>query len=161
MGITFAVFKVEGRVPVKKDILAIWNIGSLSVVLQNKRNARWLYCFFGLLISQGTSSPFVGIIKKDCSFGLLRYLGKLILSFTRSCCNFSVIKVKWLLELLAILVEFLVVLFSFWMQLISLFPLVVMLMICLMLSQVLKIFSLFFYKKILKSLVLFFLNRLE
>ena len=31
IGITFAVFKVEGKGPIKKDILAIKDIGSLSV----------------------------------------------------------------------------------------------------------------------------------
>ena len=77
---TFAVFKVEGKVPVEKDILAIKDIGSLSVVLKSFRNLRGMLddpidlLFFSLIISQRTSSGFVGFIKKEYSFGLLRYL---------------------------------------------------------------------------------------
>ena len=80
IGITFAVFKVEEKVPVKKDILAIKDIGSLSVVLKSFRNLRGMLdgpidlLFFSLVISQRTSSAFVGFIKKDYLFGLLRYL---------------------------------------------------------------------------------------
>ena len=79
IGITFAVFKVEGKVPVKKDILAIKDIGSLSVVLKSFRNLRGMLdgpidLFFSLVISQRTSSAFVDFIKKEYSFGLLRYL---------------------------------------------------------------------------------------
>ena len=40
IGITFAVFKVEGKVPIEKDILAIKDIDSLSVVLKSFQNLR-------------------------------------------------------------------------------------------------------------------------
>ena len=75
----FAVFKAEGKVPVEKDILAIKDIGSLSVVLKSFRNLRGMLdgpidLFFSLVISQRTSSAFVGFIKKEHSFGLLRSL---------------------------------------------------------------------------------------
>ena len=79
IGITFAVFKVEGKVPVEKDILAIKDIGSLSVVLKTFRNLSGMLdgpidlLFFSLVISLRNSSAFVGFIKKY-SFGLLRYL---------------------------------------------------------------------------------------
>ena len=64
VGITFAVFKVEGKDPVKKDILAIKDIGSLSVVLKSLRGM--LDCptdllFFSLVISQRTSSAFESV----------------------------------------------------------------------------------------------------
>ena len=80
IGITFTVFKVEGKVPVEKDILAIEDIGSLIGVLKSFRNLRGTLdgpidlLFFSLVISQRTSSAFVGFIKKDYLFGLLRYL---------------------------------------------------------------------------------------
>ena len=80
IGITFAVFKVEGKIPVEKNILAIKDIGSLSVILKSFRNLRGMLegpidlLFFSLVISQRTSSAFVGLIKKEYSFGLLRYL---------------------------------------------------------------------------------------
>ena len=79
IGITFAVFKGEGKVPVEKDILAIKDIGSLIVVLKSFRNLKGMLdglidlLFFSLVISQRTSSAFVGFIKKEYSFGLLRY----------------------------------------------------------------------------------------
>ena len=80
IGIIFAVFKVEGKVPVEKDILAIKDFGSLSVVLKSIRNLRGVLdgpidlLLFSLVISQRTSSAFAGFIKKEYSFGLLRYL---------------------------------------------------------------------------------------
>ena len=40
IGITYAVFKVEGKVPIEKDILAIKDIDSLSVVLKSFKNLR-------------------------------------------------------------------------------------------------------------------------
>ena len=76
----YSPFKVEGKVPVEKDILAIKDIGSLSVVLKSFRNLRGMLdglidlLFFSLVISQRTSSAFVGFIKKEYSFGLHRYL---------------------------------------------------------------------------------------
>ena len=81
IGITFTVFKVEGKVPVEKYILAIKNIGSLTVVLNSFRNLRGMLdgpidlLFYSLVVSQRTSSVFNGFIKKEYSFGLLRYLG--------------------------------------------------------------------------------------
>ena len=76
----FAVFKVEGKVPVDKDILAIKDIGSLSVVTKSFRNLRGMLdgpndlLFFSLAISQRNSSAFVGFIKKEYSFEFLRSL---------------------------------------------------------------------------------------
>ena len=81
IGITFTVFKVEGKVPVEKYILVIKNIGSLTVVLNSFRNLRGMLdgpidlLFYSLVVSQRTSSVFNGFIKKEYSFGLLRYLG--------------------------------------------------------------------------------------
>ena len=81
IGITFTVFKVEGKVPVEKYILAIKNIGSLTVVLNSFRNLKGMLdgpidlLFYSLVVSQRTSSVFNGFIKKEYSFGLLRYLG--------------------------------------------------------------------------------------
>ena len=40
IGNAFVVFKVEGKVLVEKDILAIKDIGSLSVALKSFRNLR-------------------------------------------------------------------------------------------------------------------------
>ena len=40
IGITYAVFKVERKVPIEKDILAIKDIDSLSVVLKSFKNLR-------------------------------------------------------------------------------------------------------------------------
>ena len=79
IGITFVVFKVEGKVPVEKDILGIRDIGSLSGVSKSFKNLRGMLhdpidLFFSLVISQRTSSVFVGFINKEYSFGLLRYL---------------------------------------------------------------------------------------
>ena len=39
-GITLDVFKVDGKVPVEKDILTIADIGSLSGVLKSFKNLR-------------------------------------------------------------------------------------------------------------------------
>ena len=61
----FAVFKVEGKVSVRKDILAMGEIGSFSVVLKNFRNLRGMpdvpidLFFFCFVISQRISSVFV------------------------------------------------------------------------------------------------------
>ena len=79
IGITFVVFKVEGKVPVEKDILGIRDIGSLSGVSKSFKNLRGMLhdpidLFFSLVISQRTSSVFVGFINKEYSFRLLRYL---------------------------------------------------------------------------------------
>ena len=48
IGITFAVFKVERKIPVEKDLLAIRDVGSLSGVLKSFNNLRgmlWPYWF--------------------------------------------------------------------------------------------------------------------
>ena len=80
IGITFAAIKVKGKLPVEKDILGIRDIGRLSGVLKSFKNLRGMLhdpidlSFFSLVISQRTSSAFVGFIKKENSFGLLRYL---------------------------------------------------------------------------------------
>ena len=104
IGITFAVFKVRGKVPVEKDKLAIKDIGSLKVVLKSFRNLRGMLdgpidlLFFSLVTSQRTSSTFVGFIK-EYSFGLLRYL-----EMNLDCLLFfQLLQVKWLLKLFAIL----------------------------------------------------------
>ena len=79
VGITFAVFKVKEKVPFKKDIIAIRDI-SVSVVLKSFRNLREMLdgpidlLFFSSVISQKASSAFAGFLKKEYSFGLLRYL---------------------------------------------------------------------------------------
>ena len=84
--------------------------------------------FFGLVILQRTSLVFFGFIKNDWSFRLLRYL-ILHLDFTRLSSIFSAIEVQRLLKLFAILVGLFILLLPTWMQLISLLPLVVMLII--------------------------------
>ena len=67
-GITFAVFKVEGQVPVEKDILAIRDIDSLSGVLNSFKKLRWILhgpidlLFFSFVISQRIFSAFVGFV---------------------------------------------------------------------------------------------------
>ena len=77
IGIKFAVFNVKGKIPVEKYILAIKDIGSLSVVLKSCRNLRGMLdgsidlLFSSLVLSQRTSSVFVGFIKKDYSLGCL------------------------------------------------------------------------------------------
>ena len=109
--------------------------------------------FFSLFISQRTSPAFVGFIK-EYLFGLLRHL-EMNLDFIRLSSIFSAIfQVKWLLKLIAILKGLFIVLLPTWMQLISLLPLIVRLIIFLMPSQTLKRFSLFSWKKFLKSLAL-------
>ena len=138
IGITFTVFKVEGKVPIKKDIVAIRDIGSLSGVLKRFKNLRGMLhgpidsLFSSLAISQRTSPALVSFIKKEYSFGLFRYLEKFNFDFTRLSSIFSAIEVKWLLKLFAFLVGFSIVLLPTWMQLISLLSLVVMLIIFLM-----------------------------
>ena len=56
----FAVFKVEEKVLVEKDLLAIRDTGSLSFVLKSFRNLRGMVLlidmlFFSLVILQRTS----------------------------------------------------------------------------------------------------------
>ena len=64
-------------------------------------------------------------------------------------------------KLFAILIGLFIVLLHTWMQVISLLPLAVILIIFLMPSQVLKIFRLFSWKKLLKWLALLFLVKLN
>ena len=94
--------KYMGKVPVEKDILAIKDIGSLSVVLKSFRNLRGMLdgpidlLFFSLVISQRTSSGFVGFIK-EYLFGLLKYLEELNLDLLDCLLFFSAIDLKLLL----------------------------------------------------------------
>ena len=59
---------MKGKVPVEKYILAIKDIGSLTVVLKSFRNLRGMVdgsvdlLFSSLVLSQRTSSVFVGFI---------------------------------------------------------------------------------------------------
>ena len=68
IGIKFAVFNVKGKVPVEKYVLAIKDIGLVSVILEIFRNLRVMLdgpidlLFFSSVILQRTSSVFVGFI---------------------------------------------------------------------------------------------------
>ena len=68
IGIKFAVFNVKGKVPVEKYILAIKDIGLVSVILEIFRNLRVMLdgpidlLFLSLVILKRTSSVFVGFI---------------------------------------------------------------------------------------------------
>ena len=61
--ITFAIFIVEGKFPVEKDILAIKDIVSEDVVD---------LLFFRFFFSESHSPAFVGLINNDCLLGFLR-----------------------------------------------------------------------------------------
>ena len=76
--ITFAIFRVEGKFPIEKVILAIKDVGSLSEVWNNFRNLVGMLedvvdlLFFRFFISESHSPAFVGLINNDCSLGFLR-----------------------------------------------------------------------------------------
>ena len=77
IGITFAVFKVEGKVPIEKHILAIKDIGSLSVVLKSFRHLGGMlygpidFLFLAWLFHRELPQYFVGFIKKEYYLGCL------------------------------------------------------------------------------------------
>ena len=80
IGITFAVFKLAGKIPVENDKLAISDKGLLRGVWNNFRNLIEILegleglSFLRFLISDRTSSLLIGAIKKGLFFGFFRYL---------------------------------------------------------------------------------------
>ena len=108
IGITFAIFKLSGKVPDENDRLAINDIGLLSAVCNNFRNLLGILegpvdlLFFSSFITDNTSSLLVGDIKKELAFGFFRYSEYLCFGFINFSSICLAMEVKCLLNSLAI-----------------------------------------------------------
>ena len=123
IGITFAIFKLLGKVQDVSDKLATNDIGLLSAVWNNFRNLLGILegpvdlLFLSYFITDNTLSLLVGDIKKEPAFGFFRYSEYLWFCFIK----FSSIFWQWKWSVYWIhLQEFLTVLLPFWIDLISL-----------------------------------------
>ena len=80
IGITFAVFRFAGKIPVENDKLAISDIGVMRGVWNNFRiligtlEGPEDLSYFRFFISDRTSPLLVGVIKKELLFAFFRYL---------------------------------------------------------------------------------------
>ena len=120
IGITFAIFKLLGKVLDENDKLAINDIGLPSAVWNNFRNLLGILegpvdlLFFSFFITDNTSSLLVGDIKKELAFWFFKYSEYLCFGFIKVSSICLTMEVKCLLNSLAISLEFLTVLLPIW-----------------------------------------------
>ena len=106
--ITFAIFKLLGKVPDENVKLAINDIGLLSAVWNNFRNLLGILegsvdlLFLSSLITDNTSSRLVGHIMKELAFEFFRYSEYLCFGFIKFSSICLAMEVKCLLNLPAI-----------------------------------------------------------
>ena len=118
IGITFAIFKLLGKVPDENDKLAINDIGLPSVIWNDFRNLLGILegpvdlSSFSSFITDSTSSLLVGDIKNELAFGFFRYSEYLCFGFIKVSPICLAMDVKCLLNSLAISLEFLTVLYQ-------------------------------------------------